>query len=106
MISGSYTWFLNKCFRLDLKYYNGLTVFPVAALRPLHLSGNGFIFLAETLIKAVRCGYQVIELPAALRKRDSGKSKALDLLAIRQMGNDILRILLKWDNKKTNPVKS
>jgi glycosyltransferase involved in cell wall biosynthesis len=106
MVSSGYTWFLNKCFHLDLKYYNGLAIFPVAALRPLRLKAEGFVFLAESLIKAMRSGYRVIELPAPLRKRGSGRSKALGLPAIRQMANDILRILLKRDSRIMNPEKS
>ncbi len=106
IVSGSYTRLLNRCFRLKLKYYNGLAIFPTSVLRSLHLVANGFILLAESLIKASRYGCQVVELPVALGKRNCGKSKALSLLATKQMANDILRIFLKQNNKVLKPGKS
>lgn len=105
-ISCGYTWLLNRCFHLDLKYYNGLTIFPITVLRFLPLVANGFIFFAESLIKAIRYGYQVVELPAALRKRICGKSKALTFLTIKQMALDILRIFLEQNNRISNPNKN
>jgi len=95
MISRTYTRVLNRLFHLNLKYYNGLTIFPAAALRSFSLAADGFFFLAESLIKADRRGYRIVELAAALKKRNYGKSKALSLFAIKQMSCDILRILLR-----------
>ena len=88
-ISCAYTWILNKCFRLNLKYYNGLALFPRSILRSLTLVANGFLFTAENLIKAVKRGYKVVELPAPLKKRGWGKSKAFSFLSIAQMIRDI-----------------
>ncbi|MFA5356959.1 MAG: glycosyltransferase family 2 protein [Candidatus Omnitrophota bacterium] len=93
VISRIYTWFLNGFFRLNLKYYNGLAIFPAVALRPLSLKANGFLILSESLIKAARRGLRVIELPVALKVRGSGRSKAFNLSEISQMASDITRIL-------------
>jgi dolichol-phosphate mannosyltransferase len=91
-ISCGYTWFLNRCFHLDLKYYNGLAIFPTSALRSLPLVANGFIFFAESLIKAIRSGYQVVELSAVLRRRNWGKSKSFSFFTMRQIISDIQHI--------------
>ena len=94
LISRCYTIILNKYFRLHLKYYNGLSVFPISALRSLSLVANGFLFTAENLIKAIRRGYNVIELSTPLKKRVYGDSSALSLSSICLMARDLSRILL------------
>jgi glycosyltransferase involved in cell wall biosynthesis len=92
-ISRGYTALLNIIFRLNLKYYNGLTIFPLSALSSSASLCDGFFFTAENIIKAVRRGYKVIELPAPLRGRTSGSSSALTFSSFRQAISDILRIL-------------
>lgn len=92
-ISCSYAFILNKYFHLDLKFYNGLTIYPVALLRTLPLVAKGFAFLAETLIRAIQSGYQVVELPSPLNNRIGGKSKSLTLASACQMLADLFRIL-------------
>jgi len=92
-ISRGYTVLLNIVFRLNLKYYNGLTIFPLSALSPSVSLCDGFFFTAENIIKAVRRGYKVIELPAPLKGRASGSSSALTFSSFRQAISDILRIL-------------
>jgi hypothetical protein len=93
-ISQSYTWLLNKFFRLNLKYYNGLTVFPTFVLRSLNLVADGFLFTAENLIKAIKRGYKVVELPAPLRGRLCGKSNALTFSSVVQITKDIFKLLI------------
>lgn len=92
-ISAFYTFILNKVFRLDLKYYNGLTIFPVFVLRSIPLVSNGFIFTAESLIRVIMRGYKVVELPAPLSNRFGGKSKALTCSSFCHILKDIFRIL-------------
>jgi glycosyltransferase involved in cell wall biosynthesis len=92
-ISQSYTYFLNKLFHLNLKYYNGLTVFPTSVLRSLSLAANGFLFTAENLIKAIKKSYRIVELPAPLRGRTFGRSNALTFSSAKQTARDIFRIL-------------
>lgn len=95
MISRIYTWVLNKCFGMGLKYYNGLTVFPVKILRSVSLVAKGFAFSAESIICSVKEGCQVVELSAPLRGRISGKSKALSLSSILRMCKDMICVLNK-----------
>lgn len=99
-ISRSYTWILNRCFRLNVNYYNGLTVFPASLLRSFPLVAEGFALLAENLIRASRQGYRIAELSAPLRERKWGRSKALTLRSVAQMGRDASRILLNALNKQ------
>lgn len=94
LVSQGYTWFLNKFFHLNLKYYNGLTVFPTSVLRLLNLVTDGFLFTAENLIKAIKCGYKVVELPAPLRGRLCGKSNAFAFSSVVQITKDILKLLM------------
>jgi len=95
LISGAYTWILNKYFDLNLKYYNGLTIFPTEVLRSFPLVSNGFFFTAESMIKAAKEGYKVIELSAPLKKRNWGKSKALTPLSMIRLSRSFISILFK-----------
>jgi len=102
-ISHSYTWILNKYFHLNLKYYNGLTIFPVSILRSIPLTADGFVFSAESLICAIQRGYEILELSAPLRKRTFGRSKTLTFVSICQILTNLFHIFkLKFvDNEKT-----
>jgi glycosyltransferase involved in cell wall biosynthesis len=93
-ISRSYTFILNKYFHLDLKFYNGLTIFPVTLLRSLVLVAKGFVSVAESLIRAIQSGYQVVELPAPLNNRVGGRSKALTLKSACQIFADLFQIMV------------
>jgi dolichol-phosphate mannosyltransferase len=91
-VSHIYTWVLNKYFHLDLKYYNGLTVFPTSIVRSFPLVANGFVFTAENLIKSIKCGYKIVELSAPLRKRVYGRSNAFTLSSAKQIIKDVFLI--------------
>lgn len=92
-ISRSYTWLLNGLFRLNMKYYNGLTIFPIGILRSLSLVSRGFFFTAENIIKATKRGYLVLELSIPLSGRKAGSSKIFTLASFIQMLEDLLNIL-------------
>lgn len=94
LISRSYTWIFNFCFHLNLKYYNGLSIFPTAVLRSFPIVSEGFSLPAESMIKAVRKGCRVVELTVPLSKRNWGKSKALTLSSLGRMLKDSFIILL------------
>ena len=85
---------------LHLKYYNGLTVFPVTVLRSVNLVSNGFGIFAESMIKTLKCGCELVELTVPLKKRNFGKSKALTFLSLMKISRDLIYIL------KTSSVKS
>jgi len=95
LISHLYTLVLNKYFRMNLKYYNGLTIIPTHILRSTPLVAEGFAFSAESIIYAVRLGCKVVELSAHLRERISGGSKAFRICSLWRMCKDFFRIGLK-----------
>lgn len=92
-ISRSYTWFLNRCFNLNLKYYNGLTIFPTTLLKEVDLICNGFTVFAEAIIKVISQGCKVVELSAPLKKRIQGKSKAFTISSFIRMGRESFYLL-------------
>lgn len=99
-ISRSYTFIINKYFHLNLKFYNGLTIFPVSLLRSLPLVAKGFVLVAESLIRAIQRGYQVVELPAPLKNRVGGKSKAFTFISAFQILIDIFHIFIRGQRVK------
>jgi hypothetical protein len=56
----------------DLTY--GFRLFPTALVRQIHWEELGHPFLLETLIKPLRLGVQVIEVPTTWRARHEGES--------------------------------
>jgi len=95
ILSRVYIWIINKYFRLNLKYYNDLTVFPINKLRSFSLVANGSFLFAESLIKAAKHGCRIIELPAHLRGREKGKSKTFSFGSFLCMIKDICRIFIR-----------
>ncbi|MCF7916177.1 MAG: glycosyltransferase family 2 protein [Candidatus Omnitrophica bacterium] len=97
LLSYCYTWILNKYFKMNLKYYNGLTIIPTDILRLIPLAANGFAFSAEIIIHSIKSGCKVIELNAPLRKRASGSSKAFKINSLLRMCRDYF-IFFKKEN--------
>ncbi len=95
IISRIYIWIINKFFRLNFKYYNDLTVFPINKLRSFSLVANGSFLFAESLIKAAKHGCRIIELPAYLRGREKGKSKTFSFGSFLCMIKDICRVFIR-----------
>lgn len=93
-ISRAYIKILNSYFHLNLKYYNGLTIFPSSLLRSVVLNSNGFVLFAESVIQAVRRGCRVVELAAPLREYKGRKSKATSLTSVIQSAKDLVHILV------------
>ncbi len=93
-ISRLYTGILNKIFRLNIKYYNGLTVFPAEVLRAHPLISGGFALSAESLIRAIKSGTKVVELLYPLKERRGGCSNAISCAAFLGMAKDIIRNLI------------
>jgi glycosyltransferase involved in cell wall biosynthesis len=94
ILSGYYTMMINRCFRLKIKYYNELSIFPTQKLRSFSLSSEGPFIFAESLIKAARKGCLIIELPVFLRGRQMGKSKIFNPGTVLGIIRDIYRVFL------------
>ena len=93
-LSHLYTGILNKYFRLRIKYYNGLAIFPTGVLRSCPLISNGFALSAESLIRTIRSGCKVVELLYPLEKRQGGRSNAISFFSLFGMSKDLIRNLV------------
>jgi glycosyltransferase involved in cell wall biosynthesis len=91
-LSKLYTLILNISFRLDLKYYNGFTIYPTYAIKEVDVISERFAFNAEALIKVLylhQLDYQQVSFN--LSARISGDSKAITSSSLK----DILKFYLR-----------
>jgi len=79
LLSTTYTAGLNLLFGLNMRYYNGITVYPTAWLRANMVTTTGFGSMAESLLKAIHHGHSVVEVPCAIEERATGRSTAVSL---------------------------
>ncbi|MFC1452611.1 glycosyltransferase family 2 protein [Verrucomicrobiota bacterium] len=93
LISRTYTGLLCVLFRRKVGYFNGLTLYPTGVLREFPPVSDGFLYSAETLIRALRRGLELVELEYPLRRRETGSSSALRMSSIRQALRDIRRMV-------------
>lgn len=84
-------------FRIPLRYTNGNAIIRRRLLNGVPLVTDGFLFQAELLVRAVRRGWSVREVPSRLAVRGGGRSKAISLAALRQTVRDYGRLLLIRD---------
>ncbi len=101
LLSRTYTCLVNAVSGLRLRYYNGLTLFPVKDLRAIPLGAQGFLMQAEAVVRLVRRGYRVVELEYPLSQRRAGRSAAVRGPALRQAARDCVRI---WRAGRTPPL--
>ena len=96
-ISRLYTLVLNILFGRQLRYFNGLTIYPVGFLRRGPLTTFGFGFQAEVLLKALYSGLSYIEVGLPIDERSAGGSKAVNLRNIVSVVVTILQLF--WSLK-------
>ena len=89
LLSRVYTLFYNIVFGLNIKYYNGLTIFPLTKLRCLNLQSSGFGIFAESIIKSLKAGLDIKELLNPLYRRSCGSSKSLTLISFLRIVKDL-----------------
>jgi len=92
-LSRTYTALLNRLKGLNLTYYNGLTIFPTAALKRVTLRASGFFYSAEALIKVLDLGYAIKERDYPLDARSSGESTALSISSLCRAAKDFRHLL-------------
>lgn len=78
-ISAGYTKFLNGLYGLDLKYFNGLTIYPITYLKTSPIKTFGFGFAAEALLHGIFRGMSFIEIGLPIQELEGGLSKALTI---------------------------
>jgi dolichol-phosphate mannosyltransferase len=95
LVSSLYTAALNRLFGRRMRYYNGLTIYPVAFLQSCPTRTHGFGFQAETLLRALDQGLSILELPLPIDEQTAGKSKAVNLRNMVNAGTTVSR--LYWE---------
>jgi NAD(P)-dependent dehydrogenase (short-subunit alcohol dehydrogenase family) len=92
IVSRLYTVVLNVLFSRHLRYFNGLTIYPVTFLRRGPLTTVGFGFQAEVLLKALNSGLSYIEVGLPIDERSSGASKAVSARNIASVAVTVARL--------------
>lgn len=82
LISKLYKGIINLSFGTLLNYMNGPTIYRKCVLDDIELETKGFFFQVELLMKSIKRGYLYAEVPCALNKRLSGKSKAISIKSL------------------------
>lgn len=78
-LSKKFTKICNFFFNLNLKYFNGTTIYKVNYLKKIEINSNGFFFNAEILIKLIKLKKKYKEIPLNTRLRKHGKSSAIKI---------------------------
>jgi len=94
ILSDLYTTGLNILFGLNLRYYHGLTIYPIEFLRANTITTYGFASMAEALLRAIHHGLSVVAVPCAIEERATGKSKAVSLHSLQSVVETIGRLFL------------
>ncbi len=92
IVSRLYTIVLNLLFSRHMRYFNGLTIYPVQFLRHRPLTTFGFGFQAEVLLKALYSGLSYIEVGLPIDERSAGGSKAVNTRNIISVAFTVLRL--------------
>jgi NAD(P)-dependent dehydrogenase (short-subunit alcohol dehydrogenase family)/glycosyltransferase involved in cell wall biosynthesis len=92
IVSRLYTVVLNLLFGRRMRYFNGLTIYPLQFLRRKPLTTFGFGFQAEVLLKALYSGLSYIEVGLPIDERSAGGSKAVNLGNIASVAGTVVRL--------------
>ena len=79
LVSRSYSLILNVLFLRGIRYYNGLTIYPVEYLRQGSVRAHGFGFQAEALLKAVIAGYSFLEIALPVDAQNLPRARSITL---------------------------
>lgn len=109
-LSRAYVLLLNSLFGLNLKYYNGFTIYKSESVNGLKTTTEGFSFLAEILILLIKSGCSYVEVPTYHRLRSHGQSKAFKFQNFRDVVSSLFSLVgifyLKQGGKKSSPAKA
>lgn len=95
LVSKLYKGIINLSFGTLLNYMNGATIYRKCVLDDIELETKGFFFQVELLIKSIKRGYLYAEVPCALSRRLSGKSKAISLKSLISVARAYFKMLGK-----------
>jgi len=92
-LSGLYRSIINSSFGMTLRYMNGTVMYRRSILEGMELSAKGFFYQTELLIKCIRNGYLYAEVPYALLRRATGRSKAMSFRSLKSVSKAYLTTL-------------
>lgn len=100
IFSRTYTLGNNFIFGLNLRYYNGLSVYRKDLFKRLPQWTDSFAYAAEILVLLLKSGASYIEIPIQLQKRASGKTAAFEIKNIITVMNTIFSLFWRVNIKK------
>lgn len=66
-VSRCFTLLCNVLFGLNLKYYNGICIYPRKILQAVPMSSDNFAYMAEVIIYLAKSGVNYIEVPMEIK---------------------------------------
>ena len=93
-LSRSFTWLVNSLFGLNVPYYNGTVLHKTELLRSITIKTNSFAYQAEALVKLIRAGASFKSVPVMIVERTVGRSSALRLKNVVQVGQCLSQLLV------------
>lgn len=94
IISYVYRFIVNTTFLTSLNCSNGIVIYRRELLKELSHRCDSFFFQTDILIRLLKRGYLFAEVPYRLRKRKTGKSKAISLHSLVKVAKDYIRLAL------------
>ena len=103
LLSRTYVHLLNFLFGLNLRYYNGLPVYPRKMLSAIEIKSNGFGFQGEILVKLIksRCSFVEVGVDGAEQTKRSFALRPRNIVSVVRT---LLRLI--FEIMRFKPVES
>ena len=92
LLSRTYTFILNACFGLRLRYYNGLAVHRVELVRGVTTKSDGFGYQGEILVKLIKAGKSYVEVGVDGAEK-TNRSSALRIKNVVSVGRTLTGLM-------------
>src|SRR5579859_2505082 len=87
---------LNFLFRLDLRDYSSVIVYPVARLRALSLASEGYSYQIEAIISLIKQGSTIKQIEVELNPEIPGRSRAFNLKVMCLFALTAMRLFARY----------
>lgn len=74
VVSKCFTMLCNIMFGLNLKYYNGICIYPTKLLQSVPMSSDNFAYMAEIIVYLVKSGVSYKEVPMYIKPTNASAS--------------------------------
>jgi dolichol-phosphate mannosyltransferase len=92
LLSDAFRFIINSSFGTSFNYSNGAVIYRRSVLLGLSTRVSGFFYQTDILVRLVRGGYLYAEVPAKLRLREGGVSKAISAKSLGAVTAGYLRL--------------